>query len=39
MPIEHLNPEGMHGNPAFSQAIILPADARTIQIEAMAVLQ
>lgn len=32
MPIEHLNPEGLHRNPAFSQAIIVPAGARTLVI-------
>ena len=32
MTVEHLNPEGMHANPAFSQGIILPAGARTLLI-------
>lgn len=32
MPIQRLNPEGMHSNPAFSQGIILPAGARTVLI-------
>ena len=32
MTIEHLNPDGMHKNPAFSQAIIVPADMRTLVI-------
>jgi enamine deaminase RidA (YjgF/YER057c/UK114 family) len=32
MPVEHLNPDGLHRNPAFTQAVILPADARTIII-------
>ncbi len=30
MPIVHLNPEGLHHNPSFSQAIIVPAGARTL---------
>lgn len=32
MVIEHINPEGMHRNPAFSQGIIIPAGARTLVI-------
>lgn len=28
----HLNPEGMHKNPAFSQGIIIPAGARLLVI-------
>jgi enamine deaminase RidA (YjgF/YER057c/UK114 family) len=32
MSIEHLNPESMHKNPAFSQGIIVPAGARTLVI-------
>ena len=32
MPIEHLNPEGMHRNPAYSQAIIVPANARILVV-------
>ena len=32
MEIEHINPAGMHRNPAFSQAILLPAGARTLII-------
>ena len=32
MPVEHINPEGMHHNPAFSQAILLPAGARSLII-------
>lgn len=32
MPIEHINPQGMHRNPAFSQAILLPAGARMLII-------
>ena len=30
--IEHINPEGMHRNPAFSQGIIIPASARILVI-------
>jgi enamine deaminase RidA (YjgF/YER057c/UK114 family) len=29
MHIEHLNPEKLHRNPAFTQAILVPAGART----------
>jgi enamine deaminase RidA (YjgF/YER057c/UK114 family) len=32
MPVQHLNPEGMHNNPAFTQAILLPLGARTLLI-------
>ncbi len=32
MQIEHLNPQGMHHNPAFTQAILIPAGARTLLI-------
>ncbi len=32
MPIRHINPDGMHHSPAFSQAILLPAGARTLVI-------
>jgi len=32
MPVEYLQPDGMHHNPAFSQAILLPAGARTLII-------
>lgn len=32
MPIQHLKPEGMHHNPVFSQAILVPAGARTLII-------
>lgn len=31
-PIEHINPESMHRNPAFSQGIIIPANARILII-------
>lgn len=29
MPVERINPDSMHKNPAFTQMIVLPADART----------
>lgn len=32
MTIEHLNPDSMHKNPAFSQGVIVPAGARTLLI-------
>src|SRR5881396_183052 len=32
MSIEHLNPEGMLRSPAFSQGIIIPANARLLMI-------
>ena len=32
MTIEHLNPEGMYHSPAFSQGIILPANARILLV-------
>jgi enamine deaminase RidA (YjgF/YER057c/UK114 family) len=32
MPIEHINPAGMHRNPAYSQAIVVPANARLLVI-------
>lgn len=32
MPVQHINPNEMHHNPAFSQAILLPAGARTLLI-------
>jgi len=32
MSIQHINPDGMHRNPAFSQAILIPAGARTLLI-------
>lgn len=28
MPVERINPETMHHNPAFTQMVVLPADAR-----------
>jgi enamine deaminase RidA (YjgF/YER057c/UK114 family) len=30
--LEHINPDGMHRNPAFSQGIIIPAGARLLVI-------
>lgn len=30
--MERINPEGLHRNPAYSQAVILPAGARTLLI-------
>lgn len=32
MAIERLNPKGMHGNPAYSQGVALPASARIVLI-------
>ena len=32
MSLEHINPDSMHKNPAFSQGIIVPAGARTLVI-------
>ena len=32
MPIQHLNPETLHHSPIFTQAIIVPAGARTLLI-------
>lgn len=32
MDVQHLNPDGLHKSPAFSQAIILPPGARTMII-------
>lgn len=32
MKIEHINPDGMHKNPAFSQGIVIPAGARILLI-------
>lgn len=29
MPVERINPDTMHKNPAYSQMVVLPADART----------
>lgn len=32
MPIERLNPAGMHSNPAYSQGVSVPAAARYIHV-------
>lgn len=32
MPVQYINPDAMHHNPAFTQAVILPAGARTLII-------
>ncbi len=32
MDVQHLNPDGLHKSPAFSQAVILPPGARTMII-------
>ncbi|OEO33013.1 hypothetical protein VW23_008705 [Devosia insulae DS-56] len=32
MPVQHLNPDALHNNPAFTQAIIVPTGARTLLI-------
>ena len=32
MPVEHINPAAMHSNPAFTQAVLIPAGARTLLI-------
>jgi len=32
MQLEHINPDGMHKNPAYSQAIIVPPNARMLII-------
>jgi enamine deaminase RidA (YjgF/YER057c/UK114 family) len=32
LSVSHLNPEGMHLNPAFSQAVVVEGAARTIYI-------
>ena len=32
MPIKHLNPDSMHKNPAFSQGIIIPANAKILVV-------
>lgn len=32
MAVQHLNPDGLHKNPAFSQGVIIPADARIVLI-------
>lgn len=30
--VEHLNPEGLHHNPAYSQAVVVTGPARTIYV-------
>ena len=32
MPVEYINPAGMHKSPIYSQGIILPANARLLLI-------
>ena len=32
MPVQHLNPETLHSNPVFTQAILVPSGARTLLI-------
>lgn len=32
MTVRHLNPDGLHHNPAFSQAVVVEAPAKTIYI-------
>jgi enamine deaminase RidA (YjgF/YER057c/UK114 family) len=32
MPVRHVNPEGLHRSPAFSQAVVVEQPARTIYI-------
>lgn len=32
MALQHINPDGMHKNPAFSQGIVIPAGARLLVI-------
>ena len=32
MAIQHINPAGMHHNPAFSQGVIIPAGARMLLV-------
>jgi len=32
MTVQHLNPDGLHKNPAFSQGVVVPADARMVLI-------
>jgi len=32
MALLHLNPDGLHHNPAFSQAIVIPAGARLVVV-------
>jgi enamine deaminase RidA (YjgF/YER057c/UK114 family) len=32
MPVRHINPEGLHRSPAFSQAVVVEQPAKTIYI-------
>jgi enamine deaminase RidA (YjgF/YER057c/UK114 family) len=32
MPVRHINPEGLHRSPAFSQAVVVERPAKTIYI-------
>ncbi len=32
MPVDYLKPKGMHHNPAFTQALVVPAGSRLIMI-------
>ncbi len=32
MPVDYLKPKGMHQNPAFTQALVLPAGSRLVLI-------
>lgn len=30
--VQHLNPEGLHKNPAFSQAVVVTGDVKTVHV-------
>jgi hypothetical protein len=30
--VEHLNPEGLHQNPAFTNVVTIPANAKTVYV-------
>ncbi len=32
MPVDYLKPKGMHHNPAFTQALVVPAGSRLVLI-------
>lgn len=32
MPVQRINPDSVHKNPAYSQAVVLPANARTVLV-------
>jgi enamine deaminase RidA (YjgF/YER057c/UK114 family) len=32
MPVQHINPEALHNNPVFTQAVLVPSGARTLLI-------